>query len=226
MKLKFDSLKSDPDNHLGSGQEKVVVRDAKDPMKVEGTYLNTLTNQEIKATFYLNKILHELFPNEFKNVYQAGNTGGAENKSVISAEYIEIDPGHALRTQNFDEAEDDFLERRSSSTEYLLKCSEEMQDLLYGSNAPRIITSLREAGVQVDATYGNVSDMSPDAKYIDVIRPFVIQRGKIVWKCDLLTLQEYIYDHVHDDVLQKRLSAYIERILTLVDQQKEALQKP
>jgi len=164
------------------------------------------SERQIKGRFYLTKIAHLLFPKNIPDIYQAGNS--RDGTQTIDSERIAHSPGHALAMRGKDD-----------STGLLAK--EVLDESL------KINSNLKNSGLEVDSTLFNYTkNENGDIYYLESFQPWRNDRTtkfNLVLRFDQEKLRTAI--NKLDEGTREQCNNYLDRLLTLVEQEKRELEK-
>lgn len=194
-------------NHeiLGLGGERVVRPDPVHPdtwVRKEKRDGQEQPLREVKAGFYLTKILHLLHPENVPDVHQASG-------HVLVAERKDLGPDHALlneEVRRYEEGEDvpeDFRKQTALAK----------QRLLQDSRVREVIRMFEQCGVSIDDAAVNFGmDQNGNAIYVDAFEPWREQKGNSLKPgYDTQALRQAIMA-IEDDVKQKSGLHWLDRL--------------
>ena len=169
---------------IGGGSYKDVYVSPERPGEVTIEFKRKLDNGQIKSAYYLNKIAHLLFPDNVPLLSVAGNTKKSflrRQKSIIRAERIEHDPGHAKMQQ----LRADKTSLDSGDTDFFTEQAKKEND----PDVKEFINRAKVAGIFVDDGGVNYSKIpGGKVKYLD-LNPAWVYKGhtmKLGFNADLL----------------------------------------
>src|SRR3989338_2620135 len=169
---------------IGGGSYKDVYVSPERHGEVTIEFKRKLDKEQIKSAYYINKILNLLFPDNIPLVSAAGNTKKSflrGQKSIIHAERIEHDPGHAKMQQL--RAGKTSLD--SGDTDFFTEQAKKEND----PDVKEFINRAKVAGIFVDDGGVNYSKIpGGKVKYLD-LNPAWVYKGhtmKFGFNADLL----------------------------------------
>ncbi len=212
---------------LGIGNEKRIFLDGKYPERITAEYREKMTDEEIKGVYYFAKLIHLIFPDNYPNVFKAGNNKSNQPElSSFEGENIERDEV-LVKLSELDVRDEEYLMGNEPSilTQEETDEMEKLEQKRRGDERIIALThDLREAGIPVDNQ--NVQNFSilPDDSvvYLDIIMPFRLDEDNRV---KLLFNTEKMFKtiaHMEDEEKRERAITYLSRLMTLY----ESLYKP
>lgn len=201
---------------IGIGRHKDVYVDSRKPDRIIAEFRGVkLDNEQIKSAYYLNKILHLLFPDNVPNVSAAGNA----EKSYIESQRIEHDPDH----ENFQQI---MLRQKIVSGFSGRDVRDALTKRAKDLDVKTFVTKTREAGFIIDTGGINYSKMpGKPVKYLDLNPAWRYLDGSGKKTIFLNFNYEKLLDAINNLPLREKSIAtpYFERLLDLVRQKQEEL---
>lgn len=208
----------------GLGGEKRVFEDSRDPQKVIAEYRHGEFKQnanQIKAQYYLGKILKILYPKNVPDIHAAGKT----RKDTLLLEKIARDSDHKFIQETIiSEAEGKPLSPEQ------LKHRERVTDTLekkYRSRIPKLTIKLERAGIPVDSSHPLNFSLGPDHSliYLDNTLPWNLNRHdrQIYWNIDVKKLEKAIV--ALPETSREKATSLFNRLVRLYEEDKKSLSK-
>lgn len=218
-----EKISDTPREPIGIGNEKRVFMHDVDPKRVVAEYREKLTNEEIKGVYYFTKLIHLLFPDNYPDIFKAGNTKIAHT-ATFEAQNIDRDEIltklslHAVQDEAYLMGADtisNFSDETHSDIEHLENIrttDERVQALIY---------DLRTLGIPVDShNAGNFSIRPNDTVvYLDIQQPFVIDDGEVKLRFNTNAMYHAVAALPEDS--QKQAGAYLSRLMELYEDLKK-----
>ncbi len=190
---------------IGAGMQKRVFVAAENPKKViaESRDGKDLTQEQIKATYYLNKISHLLFPKNIPAVSQAFND---VNKSYLQMDRAQPDEAHVKANK--------YIAGIGEHGEFW----ETNQYLMENEKDPEIkqfVKTAKEKGIFMDIGSGQNFARDPEGNllYLDISPAWEYIEGKIFYWFDDVLLKQTIEALPEAD--KSKALNYFERLLAL-----------
>ena len=207
---------------IGLGGEKRVFDDSKDSKKVISEYRRgefKHNANQIKAQYYLGKILKILFPKNVPDIHAAGKA----EKDTLLLEKIERDPGHKFIQETLvSEAEGKKLPAKVF--EHREKVGNRLEKK-YGHRISKLRDKFTEAGMPVDSSHALNFSSGPDSSlvYLDNRTPWNISRHdrQIYWNIDVRKLKESISQLPKNS--RNTAEKLFDRLLELYEEDKKSL---
>lgn len=164
---------------IAEGGEKIIRTDPNYPSKVIGEFKDTeavYSPNQIKGSYYLNKLMHLLFPQNIPNVDFAATL----NKKIIRAEKVEVDELHEQIRKIITD-----LKKRKGNKKLLERQLEFLENEREANeNVGELISQTQRAGLYIEQQGRNFTiEKNGTIKYLDTIIPWELDRfGRITQK--------------------------------------------
>jgi hypothetical protein len=154
---------------VGEGNDKKVFADIQNPEeKVSVEFREKLSDDQIKSSYYFNKIAHLLFPENIPDVHIAGNQNGV---SYIKAERFPHDEEHSYGQQLGIKHSAYYLEGSGEkpSREEEDRVDNDIANKSIDPRVQELVDAMRESGLAADSGGQNYS-FGPDGsvKYLEL----------------------------------------------------------
>lgn len=204
------------ENPIGIGNEKRVFAHPTNNERVVAEYREKLSNEEIKGVYYFTKLIHLLFPDNYPDIFKAGNTKDI-GTATFEAEYIDQDAVLA-KLSAYDVRDEAYLIHGEPSV--VSEAERASLDTLAEKHAAdervhALVQDLRALGIPVDSHNAGNFSITPDDTiiYLDIQQPFVIDEGVV--KLRFNTAAMYRAVAALPENLQNQAGIYLTRLMTL-----------
>ncbi len=207
---------------IGVGGEKRVFDNSKDSKKVIAEYRRgefKKNANQIKAQYYLGKILKTLYPKNVPDIHAAGKA----EKDTLILEKVERDPEHKFIQETLiAEAEGKKLPPK------IFEQREKVGNRLekkYSHRISKVRDKLTGAGIPVDSSHPLNFSLTPDHSliYLDKTLPWNLNRHdrQIYWNIDVRKLADAIRQLPENS--RNAAEKLFERLLELYEEDKKSL---
>lgn len=188
--------------------ERKIISEMKDEAEKDTPY-------QLKGRYYLTKIAHLLLPKNIPDIDQAGES--IDGKQTVDTERISHTPGHTR------------LQEMRQSGEYEESAREQIIEEI-GAEMGELDLELERIGLgfNIDPNVGNYTkDKTGNVYYLETFKP---------WQVDPINPEELemlfgeeelreAIDSIPDQKAKKKCTRYLERLLFLLEEEKQELRK-
>ena len=203
------------DEPLGKGAERTVYPSVEHPDRVVGIYHegSEETPRSMKATFYLTKIVHLLFPKNIPDVQFA-----ASDPNAVGRTRVELGEEHEILKKSLDSNQPD-------AAEFWVQVEKASTKLSYGESkkVTKFVEKLYEAGVHPErSVYNFGTGDEGDIIYVEPFPAFYFSKSKSRWVLAFSpTKIKLAIAGLKDDETRSSAQQYLERIFQLFAEEKE-----
>lgn len=204
------------ENFFARGGERAIYNDPEKPEIILKETKDNKDNPRLhKATFYLNKILHILFPENIPNIHGVRTAG---DKTVINVEKITWDENHAELMKLIDS------HRKNPPKEWEDPLGDRIFDIeqkIYEDpDVQNLVSKIRSMGISPD-TYGRNFIKTPEGKwkYIDTDMAWSYDLEGIKLNFDFTLLEEAVKE-IKSDNDRENGQKWLARLRILFEQEK------
>ncbi|MFH0792191.1 MAG: hypothetical protein V1905_03190 [bacterium] len=195
---------------IGDGSEKQVYENLDDPETVIAEIDDSAirNNRQLKSAYYLQKIRHCLFPDNFPDIHVVFRA----EKNILVSEKIKTEPGHRAH----------YLPSWKKTSESSRLENRYFSDIEKDPRRDELEQAFKEAGLFVDITTYNYShDSKGNIVNLDIETGWDYYAEKIAafFKPEKVRVA---IDKIPDEITKRRASHYLDRLEQLLTEEKQS----